>query len=222
MCNMPRVMHRKMTFNRYFLLSKNLRSATLDLHAKAPGRRQRVVTRRGRDRFFGLRFGQPSGSGDSGPRDVGPGDLGSPSGAPWFGEIGGVHFGGPGSLSGVRLRLRPSSAGPEGDVRAITLLAFRRLSLLPPARERRPGRERSLFGGFGPPDASGAFGIPPGSSEPWRNPPGPTGTSGLPRRFFGTGLVTVRVPGKSSGFRGASEVSRRGPSGPGGSSDRSA
>ena len=79
---MPRVMHRKMTFYRNFFLSNNLRSATLVWHAKAPGCRQRVVTRRGRDRFFGLRFGQPSGSGDSGPRDVGPGDLGSPSGAP--------------------------------------------------------------------------------------------------------------------------------------------
>ena len=222
MCSKPRVMHRKMTLSRHFFLSKKARSATLDLHAKAPGCRQRVVTRRGRDRFFGLRFGRPSGSGDSGPRDVGPGDPRSPSGGPWFGEIGGVRFGGPGSLSEVRLRCRPYAAGPEGEVRAITLMAFRRQSPLPPAREWRPGWTRSLFGGFEPPDVSGAFGIPPGSSEPWRNPPGPTGTSGLPRRFFGTGLVTVRVPGKSSGFRGAFEVFRRGPSGPGGSGDRSA
>ena len=29
-------------------------------------------------------------------------------------------------------------------------------------------------------DASGAFGIPPGSSEPWRNSTGSVGTSGLP------------------------------------------
>ncbi len=47
MCSKPRVMHRKMTPYRDFFLSKKARSATLDLHAKAPGFWRRVVTRRG-------------------------------------------------------------------------------------------------------------------------------------------------------------------------------
>ena len=174
-------MHKKFALLLFLRLPENLHSATLVLHAKAPGcwRSVNRPAEVGRPRKASARHGHPIKAtafhAETAPREPG------------------TSFGSDRARRGRRDLFRQVRVGSKGHPSDTSRTPTRKATAghqCPwPSSEARPSpcagvaaRPEDVIpsGVFERSDASGAFGIPPGSSEPWRNSTGSVGTSGLP------------------------------------------
>jgi hypothetical protein len=159
-------------------------SATLGLHARAPGCWRSVKRLQRWECREGFRPITESGPSDAVRAKAAPGARELPRERRGSARSTGSASAGASRVPGFALG-NLSTVDPEGDCRAPVPLAFQRSPPFPLRGRCGPVERGGPFGDLGRSDASGAFGVPPGPSGSWRHSSGSAGTSGLPRGLSG-------------------------------------